>query len=125
MGKKNQNRAGNRLLRLGVVWGVLLALLFFTFLLSIAIGSARYSIPQVWNALWHENAGKVRITVLYLRLPRAVLAVLVGASLSAAGALLQAVMRNPLADPGTIGVSAGAGAAAITVLLLFPGVKCS
>lgn len=125
MGKKNQNRAGNRLLRLGVVWGVLLALLFFTFLLSIAIGSARYSIPQVWNALWHENAGKVRITVLYLRLPRAVLAVLVGASLSAAGALLQAVMRNPLADPGTIGVSAGAGAAAITILLIFPGLSYS
>lgn len=125
MSKTNQNRAGNQLLRLGAVWGVLLGLLFITFLLSIAIGSARYSIPQVWNALWHENAGKVRITVLYLRLPRAVLAVLVGASLSAAGALLQAVMRNPLADPGTIGVSAGAGAAAITILLIFPGLSYS
>ena len=125
MSKTNQNRAGNQLLRLGAVWGVLLGLLFITFLLSIAIGSARYSLSEVWNALWNESAGKVRVTVLYLRLPRAVLALLVGSSLSAAGALLQAVMRNPLADPGTIGVSAGAGAAAITILLIFPGLSYS
>ncbi len=60
-----------------------------------------------------------------LRLPRAVLAIMVGACLSAAGAILQTVMRNPLADPGTIGVSAGAGAAAITILLLFPSLTYS
>ena len=58
--------------------------------------------------------------MLNLRLPRLILAVLIGASLSASGALLQSVMRNPLADPGTIGVSAGAGTAATTILLLFP-----
>ena len=47
-------------------------------------------------------------------------AILIGAALSVGGALLQSVMRNPLADPGTIGVSAGAGTAATTILLLFP-----
>ena len=48
------------------------------------------------------------------------MAVEVGACLAVAGALLQAVMRNPLADPGIIGVSAGAATAATTILLLFP-----
>ncbi|HIR61612.1 MAG TPA: iron ABC transporter permease, partial [Candidatus Faecivivens stercoravium] len=58
-------------------------------------------------------------------LPRIILAILIGASLAAAGALLQSVMRNPLADPGTIGVSAGAGTAATTILLLFPNLTSS
>lgn len=125
MKRNNKNRGGNKALKTGVVWLALLAGIAAVFLVSIAIGSARYSLPQVWDALWNENAGKVRIAVLHLRLPRAVLALLVGACLSAAGSLLQAVMRNPLADPGTIGVSAGAGAAAITILLIFPNLTYS
>ena len=60
------------------------------------------------------------IIIYNLRLPRIISAILIGAALSVGGALLQSVMRNPLADPGTIGVSAGAGTAATTILLLFP-----
>lgn len=128
MGKSKSNKnnkSGNQLLRTGVVWAILLASLAAVFLLSIAIGSSGYPLPEVLRGLWDENAGKIRIIVFNLRLPRAVLAIMVGACLSAAGALLQAVMRNPLADPGTIGVSAGAGAAAITILLLFPSLTYS
>lgn len=55
-----------------------------------------------------------------IRLPRAILGVLVGSSLAISGALLQAVMQNPLADPGVIGVSSGASLVAITILILFP-----
>ena len=127
MGKSKSNKnnkSGNQLLRTGVVWAILLASLAAEFLLSIAIGSSGYPLPEVLRGLWDENAGKIRIIVFNLRLPRAVLAIMVGACLSAAGALLQAVMRNPLADPGTIGVSAG-GAAAITILLLFPSLTYS
>ena len=55
-----------------------------------------------------------------LRLPRILIAMFAGAALSVAGVLLQAVMRNPLADPGIIGVSAGAGFMSILVVALFP-----
>lgn len=124
--KRNKNnRSGNQLLKTGMVWTILLAALVAVFILSIAIGSSGYPLSEVLRGLWDTEAGKIRIIVFNLRLPRAVLAIMVGACLSAAGAILQAVMRNPLADPGTIGVSAGAGAAAITILLLFPSLTYS
>lgn len=124
--KRNKNnRSGNQLLKTGMVWTILLAALVAVFVLSIAIGSSGYPLSEVLRGLWDTEAGKIRIIVFNLRLPRAVLAIMVGACLSAAGAILQAVMRNPLADPGTIGVSAGAGAAAITILLLFPSLTYS
>lgn len=55
-----------------------------------------------------------------VRLPRVVCGLLVGAALAVGGALLQTVVRNPLADPGVIGVSAGAGLAALATIVLFP-----
>ncbi len=67
----------------------------------------------------------VRIIVINLRLPRILMALLIGAALSLSGALLQAVMGNPLADPGIIGVSAGAAAAATSVMLLAPTLLAS
>ena len=54
-----------------------------------------------------------------MRLPRNILAALVGANLAVAGILLQSVMKNPLADPGITGVSTGASVAAIIILLIF------
>lgn len=123
--KKNTNEGGVRLLRTSLVWAVLLACLAGVFFLSLAIGSSGYSLAEIWEGLWNPDAGNARVIVFYLRLPRAVLAIMVGACLAAAGALLQAVMRNPLADPGTIGVSAGAGTAATTILLVFPNLTYS
>lgn len=106
--------------RVGVIWGILIIVLCILSLVAIAVGSAGYSIPEILRALFSEEKSTIKVIVLNLRLPRLILAVLIGASLSASGALLQSVMRNPLADPGTIGVSAGAGTAATTILLLFP-----
>lgn len=125
MKKYKKNRSGNQLLKTSTVWLVLVLAVVVMFFMSIAIGSTRFSLSVIWDALWNEEAGNARVIVLQLRLPRAVLALMVGACLSAAGALLQSVMRNPLADPGTIGVSAGAGAAAITILLIFPNLTFS
>lgn len=59
-----------------------------------------------------------RTTVLHIRLPRLVLALLVGAALAQAGAAMQGVFRNPLADPGLAGISSGAALAASTVIVL-------
>ncbi len=120
-------KAGQRLslLRFGTVMLVLLILLAVLCLLSIAVGSAGYSIPEILDAVFREEKSPIKTIVVNLRLPRIILAILIGASLAAAGALLQSVMRNPLADPGTIGVSAGAGTAATTILLLFPNLTAS
>ncbi len=120
-------KAGQKisLLRFGSVMLVLLILLAVLCLLSIAVGSAGYSIPEILDAVFREEKSPIKTIVVNLRLPRIILAILIGASLAAAGALLQSVMRNPLADPGTIGVSAGAGTAATTILLLFPNLTAS
>ena len=113
------------LLRVSSVMLVLLILLGLCSVLSLAVGSAGYSIQEILKALFSQEDSHVKTIVLNLRLPRIILAILIGSSLSAAGALLQSVMRNPLADPGTIGVSAGAGTAATTILLIFPQLSAS
>lgn len=111
--------------QIGAVWFIMLLIIAVLSVTAIAIGSARYSFSEVLSALFSKDKTTAQTVVLSLRLPRIILALLIGASLSAAGALLQAVMRNPLADPGTIGVSAGAGTMAITVLLIFPNLTFS
>ena len=113
------------LLRVGTVLLALLILLAAACLVSMAVGSAGYSVAEILRALFSEEKSAIKTIVINLRLPRIILAILIGASLAAAGALLQSVMRNPLADPGTIGVSAGAGTAATTILLLFPNLTSS
>ena len=107
-------------LRVGTVWLLLAVLLIVLSLTAINVGSAGYSVKQILTALFSSEKSTVKTVVVNLRLPRLILALLIGASLSSSGAILQSVMRNPLAAPGTIGVSAGAGTAATTILLLFP-----
>ncbi|OOB79936.1 MAG: iron ABC transporter permease [Epulopiscium sp. Nuni2H_MBin001] len=94
-------------------------------IVALGIGSAGYSPKEIIDALISDEHSTIKVVVTHLRLPRVLLALLVGAALSIAGALLQSVMGNPLADPGSIGVSAGAGTAAITILLLFPHLSAS
>lgn len=108
------------ILKIGGVNLLLLIILGILSLLSLAIGSANFSIPEILDGLFSSEDKMVKIIIYNLRLPRILIAILVGSALSVSGALLQAVMRNPLADPGIIGVSAGAGTAATTILLLFP-----
>lgn len=115
----------NSLLKVSFVMLVLLLILACEIILSLAIGSAGYSIREILEATFSPEQSPVKTIVYNLRLSRIFLSLLVGAALSSSGALLQAVMRNPLADPGTIGVSAGAGTAATVVLLLFPSVTNS
>lgn len=122
---KNKNRTGNSLLKTSIVWSILISGIIIMFFLAIILGSSRISLTQIFQVFMGNAENKVKVIVTQLRMPRAILAIMVGACLSAAGALLQSVMKNPLADPGTIGVSAGAGTAAVTVLLLFPNLTYS
>ena len=76
--------------------------------------------PETWAALLGEADADTDRIVNLIRLPRTIVTVLVGANLALAGCNLQGVLHNPLADPGIIGVSAGAGLFAMLIMLLFP-----
>ncbi len=89
-------------------------------LYGVASGSVFISLPEIIKAL-NGSGDEVYHTIIWnLRLPRVLVGLLAGACLAASGTLLQGVMRNPLADPGIIGVSAGGGLAAVIALVLFP-----
>lgn len=97
-----------------------LIILMFVVLLAIRLGSVEYSFSKILDALLSAEMTSDKNIILNIRLPRIVVATTVGANLAVAGALLQAVMQNPLADPGLTGVSSGASLAAIIIMLLFP-----
>lgn len=81
--------------------------------LAMVVGPGGVRSRDVWAVLsGHAPSPMVRALVLDLRLPRALLAISIGAALSLAGAITQGLFRNPLAEPGVLGVSAGAAAAA-------------
>lgn len=105
-----------------IIYGVSLAILVATALISIGVGSIPIPIPEIIQSLTNPGAlSETHLTIIYhLRLPRIVLALFVGSALSVSGALMQAVMQNPLADPGIIGVSSGASLFIMLVLLVFP-----
>lgn len=82
--------------------------------LSLALGSRHIPLDQVWHLLWHPD-GSAESTVLHeQRIPRTAVAGVVGLALALAGCLMQAMTRNPLAEPGILGVSAGASLAVVT-----------
>ncbi len=87
-------------------------------LASIAIGAKQLSIGEVWHGLF-EASGTYGDVVVDDRISRTVLGLLAGAALGLAGAVLQALTRNPLADPGLLGINAGASAAVVTAITFF------
>ena len=107
----------SRARRLTLFLGGLLAL---TSLLSLAIGASGASLWQIFNDLLQgrDLSTLDRVVLFDIRLPRLAMGVLVGAALATSGAVMQGLFRNPLADPGIVGVSAGAGLAAITAIVL-------
>ena len=100
---------------------VFLALLLVgAMLLSLRFGSLKLSFGEILETLFQRRDGIDYQIVFNIRLPRVLLGAMVGASLAVAGTILQGVMRNPLASPGIIGVSAGGGLAGILVMLALP-----
>ncbi len=102
---------------------VLLLALAALMVLSLLVGAGTVSVPRSWDFLLGDPAARaderVRLAVAELRLPRTAVGVLVGACLGAAGALLQAVTRNPLAETGLLGVNSGAALGVVTGLTWF------
>lgn len=98
---------------------IFVLLIFCTFAFCI-FGSVKFHISDIFRSIFVRD-DKLLTTIVYeLRLPRNLVAVLVGSGLSVSGILLQAVMKNPLADPGITGVSSGASVMAIIILLVLP-----
>lgn len=94
-------------------------LLFVVVVASLVVGTLAGSVPlgpsELWHALQHANAPSADI-VRSLRVPRVLLAFLVGGSLGLCGAALQALVRNPLAEPYLLGLSGGAGLGAVVAI---------
>jgi iron complex transport system permease protein len=106
---------GSRVLGL---W-LLVALAVAACALSIAVGTRSIGLGTVWQALWHPHApGDETLIVRHLRVPRTLLGVLAGAALGVAGALMQGHTRNPLGDPGLLGITAGASFAVVLSIWL-------
>ncbi|AYG04472.1 FecCD family ABC transporter permease [Gryllotalpicola protaetiae] len=89
-------------------------------LLSLGLGAESLSLAQLLHALAHPlGGGQPERIVIGLRLPRTAVALVAGAALGLAGAVMQGVTRNPLADPGLLGVNAGASLAVVTAIGAF------
>ena len=86
--------------------------------LSLLIGSHPLPPDEVWRLLWHPDDTTASSIVNDQRLPRTVLAAAVGAALGTAGAVMQGLTRNPLADPGVLGVNAGASLLVVTAVAI-------
>ena len=94
----------------------LISLLFISSVFALHVGMAEISVWQAWRDLWVDERSLAEVVVWDIRLPRVLLALLVGATLGMAGAAMQGLLRNPLAEPGILGVSRGAELGAVLVL---------
>ncbi|MHA6692401.1 FecCD family ABC transporter permease [Devosia sp. A449] len=93
---------------MAIIYGGLLVALGVVMLVSITIGYRSYGLDQVWNALFAYDGSETSVVIANLRLPRALIAPLVGAGLGVAGVLVQTLSRNRIASPDTLGLNAGA-----------------
>ena len=105
--------------RLAALCGGLL-LLVLVLGLAVAAGAVPISLSDIYQAVTAPGKTDNYRIIYTLRMPRAVCAALAGANLALSGCILQGILRNPLADPGIIGISAGAGLAAMALMLIAP-----
>jgi len=101
------------------VLATLAGLALLTVLASLMFGSSRLTPTQVLDTLLHGGTDDLHAIIYGVRIPRTAVGILVGACLGLAGALMQGHTRNPLADPGIFGVSAGAGLAVVIGVYAF------
>ena len=107
-------------------WSKMTILIIFIFLfiasffISVGNGAVKINPLEIINILLNEKDSAAYQIILNVRLPRTIVAMFVGISLSLSGSILQGVMRNPLASPNIIGVSSGGGFFAYIILILLP-----
>ena len=97
---------------------ITLSLMVLLFGLSIRLGTYTLSFEEIWAAFQPDD--KNYFTLMEYRLPRAMLAILLGGALAISGVLVQSVVRNPLASPDILGINNAAGLVAVSVLMFLP-----
>ncbi|WP_068985635.1 MULTISPECIES: FecCD family ABC transporter permease [Lysinibacillus] len=97
-----------------------LILLAVTVTISLCVGAANTSIQDVYEAVVGQSGGKHYTILREIRFPRIIAAIFVGSALAVAGAIMQGVTRNPLADPGLLGLTAGANAVLALTMAFIP-----
>jgi iron complex transport system permease protein len=108
-------------LRAVVVTALLVALAAVVFAWSISVGDFSIPLDEVVRTLLGEGSGGSNFIIKELRLPRALLGVIVGAAFGVAGAIFQRIADNPLASPDIIGIDSGAAVAAVAVIVFWRG----
>ncbi|MCK9923694.1 iron ABC transporter permease [Frankia sp. AgPm24] len=111
-----QRRRGTGLRAGGLV--LALAVLVLMAGLSLAFGAKHLPLGTVWDALHRDDGGQAAYIVREVRLPRVILGALTGMALGLSGAIMQAMTRNPLADPGLFGIEIGASAGVVIAIAL-------
>lgn len=115
--KAEAERAQKRRLRRVVLF--LLALILLTLLISLNTGQIQLSPIETMQTIMGQGSPQQELILFEFRLPRMVIALLVGMALAVSGAVLQGIVSNPLADPGVVGIHAGAGLAIMGYLIFF------
>ncbi|WP_195575867.1 FecCD family ABC transporter permease [Paenibacillus sp. 1001270B_150601_E10] len=114
------NATNPRLKRTWTVLGIATVLIMVMVIVSLNSGTIRLSPSEVWSTLMGQGTSKQQLILIEFRLPRIVISILIGAGLAIAGAILQGITRNVLADPGILGINAGAGLAVLLFISFFP-----
>lgn len=117
--EQDKNRRKRKTARAALSFGIMALLLAILFLAAVNIGSLKVSFPQLFRGIFLEPDETVS-TIFDLRFPRIMISMLAGAAVAVSGVLFQAVLKNPLADPGIIGISSGAGFAAVIITAAAP-----
>jgi iron complex transport system permease protein len=99
---------------------ILIVAIALVFIISMNTGFIRLSPMDVLRTLFGQGTAKQELILFEFRLPRIIISVLVGAGLALSGAILQGLSRNALADPGILGINAGAGLAVVLFISFFP-----
>lgn len=114
---ESQQKAKNKDL---LVIGVLTLLIVIAFIISMNTGYIKLSPFEVIRTLFGAGTEKQQLILFEFRLPRIIISVLVGMGLAVSGCILQGISRNALADPGILGINAGAGLAVMLLISFFP-----
>ncbi|MGY4794765.1 FecCD family ABC transporter permease [Lysinibacillus fusiformis] len=99
---------------------VLLIIILILSIISLGLGAIYITPSEIIQNLIGEGTSSQKFILSNYRIPRIIIAIIVGSGLATAGAILQGILRNPLASPDVIGVTKGAGLAAVIIIVLFP-----
>ena len=105
----------HRIASVAIACAVATLVLVLVAMASLALGSRSIAPDVVWDALVRGGASQDAQVVTQLRVPRTIAALMIGGALGLAGSIMQAMTRNPLADPGVLGINAGAAFVVVSV----------